>query len=181
MTIRVSFELSDADIRHFKRISKSAREYAKGTDEAAVIDAAASLLKEVNAKKVPDFIGERLHRLQSLIDMLRDAEWNLASPERDRVLAAIAYFSESQDMIPDATPGLGFLDDAIMIELVTRELKHEIEAYDDFCAFRDREKRVGRGSSHEDWLAEKRRVLFDRMRRRTRRERASGSTRIRIF
>lgn len=181
MTIRVSFELSDADVRHFKRISKTARDFAKGAGEAELIDAASRLLKDVNANKVPDFIGERLHRLQSLIDMLRDADWNLASPERDRVLAAIAYFSESQDMIPDATPSLGFLDDAIMIELVTRELKHEIEAYDDFCAFRDRETKVGREGSRENWLVEKRRELFDRMRRRIRRDRSTGRTRVRIF
>lgn len=180
MTIRVTFELSDADVRHFKRISKTAKEFAKGADEATLINAAVAQLRQANDGKMPDFIAERLRRLQSLIDMLQDAEWNLAGPERERVLSAIAYFSESQDLIPDATPGLGFLDDAIMIELVTRELKHEIEAYDDFCAFRNRETKVGREGSHEKWLAEKRRELHERMRRRIRRDRSSG-TRVRIF
>ncbi len=33
-------------------------------------------------------------------------------------------------------PGIGLLDDAVMIELVFRELRHEIEAYEDYGRLR---------------------------------------------
>jgi uncharacterized membrane protein YkvA (DUF1232 family) len=178
--MRISFELSDQDLQHFKRISKSAKTFAKDTSEDDIVAATEKLLAEVKSVKVPDFIAERLHSLESLIGMLRDTDWGLGKPERERVLAALAYFCEPDDLIPDSIPGFGFLDDAIMIELITRELKHEIEAYDDFHRFREREnRRTGRNdTSREQWLANKRKELFERMRRRTRREGGGAGQRV---
>jgi len=94
----------------------------------------------------------------------------------------LAYFTEPEDLIPDHIPGLGFLDDAIMVELVVRELRHEIEAYQDFCEFRVREE-MRRGRKNEDpvtreeWLRSRRRELHSRMRRRRRSERKRGGSR----
>ena len=56
--------------------------------------------------------------------------------ERSPVLAALAYVCDPEDIIPDDIPGIGLLDDAVMIELVFRELRHEIEAYEDFRRYR---------------------------------------------
>ncbi|HEX7029783.1 MAG TPA: YkvA family protein [Gammaproteobacteria bacterium] len=179
--MKITFDLSDRDIQHFKRISKNAKALAKGASENEVISATEKLLDKVSSK-TPDFIGERLDRLRSLIAMLRDTEWGIAGTERDRVLAALAYFCDPEDVIPDATPGFGFLDDAIMVELITTELKHEIEAYDDFRNYRDREKkRTGADASRAEWLKNRRRELFERMRRRNRRDRADNRVRIRLF
>ncbi|NIV16986.1 MAG: DUF1232 domain-containing protein, partial [Woeseiaceae bacterium] len=90
--------------------------------------------------RVPQFIDQRLDKLNIMIRMLKDHEWRLPAAESNRVLNALAYFADPEDLIPDHIPGLGFLDDAIMVELVVRELKHEIEAYRDFCDFRTRQQ-----------------------------------------
>ena len=50
----------------------------------------------------------------------------------ERMLPALAV----TDLIHDETPVLGFLDDAIMIDLVARELRHEIRGYRDFHRYR---------------------------------------------
>ena len=51
------------------------------------------------------------------------------------LLGALVYFTDPEDLIPDSVPGLGFLDDAIYVELIIRELKAEIDSYEEFCAF----------------------------------------------
>ena len=81
--------------------------------------------------------------------MLSDIEWRLPHQDATRVLNALAYFAEPEDLIPDHIPGLGFLDDAIMIELVVRELKHELEAYRDFCDYREKLLKSGDGEFGE--------------------------------
>jgi len=107
-----------------------------------IVGGAEDLLKSVgSANQAPGFIVDRIRKLRLMIDMLSDIEWRLPHQDASRVLNALAYFSEPEDLIPDHIPGLGFLDDAIMIELVVRELKHEIEAYQDFCDYRERTRR----------------------------------------
>lgn len=176
MTLRVTFELSDKDLRHFRAIMKEARSVAEEKDDAAIVRAAEQLLASVQEVSVPEFVSVRLERLQTLIDMLRDQEWQIPTANRARVISALAYFTEPDDLIPDHIPGLGFLDDAIMVELVARELKHEIQAYEDFCRFRDdlRQKAAGRDAmSREEKLAARRKALHERMRRRVSRRRRS--------
>jgi uncharacterized membrane protein YkvA (DUF1232 family) len=121
----------------------------------------------------PGFIIERINKLSLMIRMVSDIEWRLPHKEATRVLNALAYFAEPEDLIPDNIPGLGFLDDAIMIELVVRELRHEIEAYQDFCDYRDKLSAKGDGgkASRESWLNARRKELQARMRRRRRRGR----------
>ena len=72
----------------------------------------------------------------------------------------------------DISFDLGFLDDAIMIEIVTNALEHELQAYRDFCVFRANETtRLGDDSvvlDRSDWLEERRQQLHSRMRRRRR-------------
>ena len=170
MTMKVTFNLSDGDLKYFRKIMREVRERHKSSSEETIVGAARELIASVSATSVPDFITERIQKLSQLIDMLEDHEWALAGRDRERVVRGMAYFAEPDDMIPDKVPVLGFLDDAIMVELVVTELKHELEAYEDFCTYREnQEKRFGRDAdeaTREEWLSARRRALHQRMRRR---------------
>ncbi len=166
--MRISFELDDNDLKHFQLIMDEARKAARRIEPEDIVAAAEELLGNVPRSEAPGFIVERLERLDLMIRMLSDIEWRLPHQDATRVLNALAYFAEPEDLIPDHIPGLGFLDDAIMIELVARELKHEVEAYQDFCDYRNRLKAKGDGSaaSREGWLDARRKELQARMHRR---------------
>ncbi len=86
------------------------------------------------------------------------------------MLAALAYVCDPEDIIPDDIPGIGLLDDAVMIELVFRELRHEIDAYEDFRAYRRAlpKRLLGKpdAATMAARLARRREQLMSRMRRR---------------
>ncbi len=166
--MRISFELDEDDLKHFRLIMNEARQAARGLAPEDIVSASEKLLEDAPASGAPGFVLERIDKLRLMIRMVSDIEWRLPHQEATRVLNALAYFAEPEDLIPDSIPGLGFLDDAIMIELVVRELRHEIEAYQDFCDYRDRLSAKGDGShaSREGWLKARRKELQARMRRR---------------
>ena len=72
MPLSISFELSDRDLEHFTTALTAARASAAHKTADEIIAAASSLLIEANKIEVPDFIADRLDRLDALIAMSRD-------------------------------------------------------------------------------------------------------------
>ena len=172
MPLAITIELGDADLKHFIDAMHNAQEEAKHLSPKQVTDAAAQLLVEGHQVKLPNFIAERLSKLDSMISMVNDQGFALPEEDRQRVLACLTYFANPKDIIPDNVPVLGFLDDAIMIELVVRELQHEVEAYEDFIVYRNDEARR-RGvdpatlkTERVEWAEARRVELLSRMKSR---------------
>lgn len=172
--MKVSFELSARDIAYFRERLKRVRESLDESDEKRILEGAHRMMEEARAAEPPQFVLERLSKLALLLEMLRDQQWRLEGRDRARILDALAYFVDPEDMIPDRLPGIGYIDDAIMVELIADELKHEIKAYEDFCAFRRADRK-----RDPDKLEDRRNALQARMRRRSRREREEMRSRSR--
>ncbi len=179
--MKIAFELSQSDLEHFREVMTKARQAASNKDVKDIVNAAAELLEQVNRSTTSDFIRDRMNTLETLIGMVMDQGWGLVEEDRKRVVEALAYFSEAEDLIPDDIPGLGFLDDAIMVEIVSRELHHEIQAYRDFVVYRAAEAARQGAESEEversDWLETRRQQLHSRMRRRRRKGQNGGGRR----
>jgi uncharacterized membrane protein YkvA (DUF1232 family) len=177
--MRVIIDLSEQDLEHFRSAMRRAREAAAHLSPAEITAAAQKLLADTRDIQVPEFVGQRMRKLDTMIGMVHDTGWGLTDAERKEVLSALTYFCDPEDAIPDNIPVLGFLDDAIMIELVVEELKHELDAYEDFCQYRENAAAesgavVASGLNREDWLAKRQEELLDRMRSRRGRDRSYG-------
>ena len=72
--MKVSFELSPRDIRFFRDRLKQARAGAASTSEPVMIRGAENLVREAIDANPPDFVVERIRKLEQLIEMLRDSE-----------------------------------------------------------------------------------------------------------
>jgi len=68
--------------------------------------------------------------------MIQDADYELPKAPKSEMLGALAYFANPEDLIPDQVPGLGFLDDAIMIKILEEEFKQELWGFRQFVKFR---------------------------------------------
>ena len=187
MPIEISFVLSDQDIEHFVKLAEEAQSAFSQSKEGEneIIKKTTELLKKANeTQELPEFIADRLSTLQVLINMVTDKDWNLQDKDRKRVIVAMAYFQQPDDLIPDKIPGIGFLDDAIMIEIIERELEPEVSTYRDFCQYRISETNrrnnleIPEAVTIEDWLADKRATLLNRMRERRKRHVSAGMVRI---
>jgi uncharacterized membrane protein YkvA (DUF1232 family) len=169
MALKLVVEFSDADLVHYREVLQAAWRRGAKREEAELVGAAGGLLEKVRASGLSGAVRKRLEDLGALIAMLEDREWALGGEDRERILSVISYFADPLDLIPDSIPGLGYLDDALMAELILRDLRNELEAYRDFCQYREeQEQRRGKNAhvGRERWLAAKRRQLFARMNRR---------------
>lgn len=181
MTIDITFSLNDTDLEYFKEVMRKASDGVAKLDERTILDTVKDLSSNVK-EDVPQFVQQRLQQLDTLVRMVEDVEWQIPQEERDDVISALAYFGNPTDLIPDHIPTLGFLDDAIMIELVVSDLRENIDAYKEFSDYREREKkrRDPATITTDDWLAAKRKDLHNRMYHRRHSSRRGGSS-FRIF
>jgi uncharacterized membrane protein YkvA (DUF1232 family) len=137
--LRVSIKLSGSDVERLYEVLEKASSVASQRGEEAIIRAAEDLVEHVRDARAPEYILSRARSLDTLIGMLKDVGWPMPDSERRKAIAALAYFADPHDLIPDQIPVLGFLDDAVMIEHAVESLRHEIAGYERFCHYRNRE------------------------------------------
>ncbi len=134
--MRISLELDSTDLERFQSAFERARRLAIEADEVDIVDAAKQALNTICLDKIPAYVRNRLVHVQRLIMLLEDDDWCLPMPDRSEALAALAYFGDPDDLIPDHIEVIGMIDDAIMLELIARRMRHVLEAYRQFCEFR---------------------------------------------
>jgi uncharacterized membrane protein YkvA (DUF1232 family) len=134
---KISFSLEESDVAYFRKLFRNARKTAAEQDPSEIIAAVRALIARVReARKNPKFVTETVTVLEDLVRMIEDEDYELPKGPRAEVLAALSYFANPEDLIPDQVPGLGFLDDAIMIKIAEDEFRHELWGYRKFVKFR---------------------------------------------
>ncbi len=142
---KVTFSINEEDAAYFRSRFRKAKAAARKKDREEILDAAGDLVETVRrAKRTPKFVLEAIVAIEDLVDLIEDEAYRAPKAVANQVLAALAYFANPDDLIPDDIPVLGFLDDAIMIKFCEREFKHELAAYRKFRSFR-------RGAEQRPW------------------------------
>lgn len=163
MSMEITVNLSEDDLQHFRAAMRDFYTAKSDLDDETIINHARETISEIRQSDAPEFIQERIGSLEALIGLLTDPAWQIPPQERPKVLETLAYFAEVQDLIPDEIPGLGYLDDAFMIDIVCRDFHDELEAYRDFCVYlvteaQHRGRDITEAESAE-WLQHRRRQL----------------------
>jgi uncharacterized membrane protein YkvA (DUF1232 family) len=135
--LKITFKLGEKDVAYLRKILKQAGAAAKGKSEEEIIRAGTRQARDAREANPPQYVLDRVEKLETILAMVEDKDWGPPQPVRHKIMTALAYFSNPVDLIPDRVPGLGFLDDAIMIELIAQDLNHEIKFYHQFRTFRE--------------------------------------------
>ena len=163
MPMEVVIKLSKEDIKHFRTAMREIYHKKSDLDDETIIKHARETISDIRASDAPEYIQERVGHLEALIGLFTNPYWKFPPQDRPKVLEILAYFSEVHDLIPDEIPGLGYLDDAFMIDIVCADFQEELEIYRDFCVYRVTEaQQMGRDvtdAEGAEWLENRRRQL----------------------
>jgi len=175
--MKITFELDRGDIERFHEALARAERRVACAEECDIVDATRQALATLPIAAAPGYIRRQMQEVTGLLDMLEDDAWALPQVERAQVLRLLAYFSDPEDLIHDEVEVIGLLDDAIMLELLMKQIRHVRVAYADFVQARarlpaaaDSTARIGMARA----LARLRDRLHARMRRRAVRDAVAG-------
>lgn len=101
---------------------------ARVSDAGALVRAARRIAREARQRELPAFVMRQMYVLEALTRLAEDPESRLEKRARARVFGVLAYAVEPVDLLPDALPEIGLLDDAIAIDLVAGEVEAELTA-----------------------------------------------------
>ncbi|MBS1911570.1 MAG: DUF1232 domain-containing protein [Bacteroidetes bacterium] len=96
-------------------------------------------LGDLDLKKVAGTVSwmkTMVHHVRLLFDMVRDSEFSLDGKTKALVAAGLIYFVLPVDLTPDFIPGIGYIDDAIVLTLVWRLVAGQVARYQAFLLMR---------------------------------------------
>src|SRR5690606_40842758 len=110
MPLRISFDLEDADLRHFETLARETQDAARARSAAQLVAAARQVLERAERAQLAQFMRERFAGLRLMLEMLADDGWQLGEGDRQRVINALACFAEAPR---GDVPALQLLEHAI--------------------------------------------------------------------
>jgi hypothetical protein len=104
--------------------------------DADQVASLARWLQDLPQDKAEATIALRMARADSLAQMLDDPDWQIPEAIAARGRHLVAALRGSENLIPDAMPLVGHLDEALMVELCWAGFAGEVGDYLDFRRFR---------------------------------------------
>ena len=107
--LKVTFTLDEKDVAHLRRIMRKAATASKGFGEEQITKEIGAMAQTARDAKPPNYVLLAVEKLETIVAMTQDKAWALPTSVRKKVLAALTYFANPVDLIPDKVPGLSHL------------------------------------------------------------------------
>ena len=179
-------EIQPERLQHFNDVLGQIVPEAPALRMDQIVNAARRVIGRYRPGQRPAFVESRLQALLRLEEMAANPGWALAGEDRRRIALLRTYVDDPEGLIADSLPGVGQLDDALLIDLTLQALRDELADYEDYCRF----CRVAAdfasismaevGLSREHWL-EAMRQAYEREPVRTSRKRYAPDPRASLF
>lgn len=85
------------------------------------------------------WVGTLIGRAKLLFAMIRDKDFRIDMTSKLLVIAGLLYFVVPTDMMPDFIPGIGYIDDALILGTLWNLVTVELERYVQFLETAHRE------------------------------------------
>jgi len=93
-------------------------------------------IAQIRTKISDGYILGQVSNLEAMIAMVEDKVWKIKKVNMEKINATIKYFVDDDDVIPDNIPGIGYLDDCIIIDSTMDDVYDELMEFEDFCRTR---------------------------------------------
>jgi len=128
----VTIDIDDQVKAHFNKFIDEHGSNINSDDVKEALVKVAEVRASVNDGYVIDQVG----CLQMMLSMVEDKTWVIEESNKEKINATIKYFIDDDDVIPDHIPGIGYVDDCIVIDGTMDAVEDEMMEYKDFCRAR---------------------------------------------
>ncbi|MBD8527215.1 DUF1232 domain-containing protein [Pseudomarimonas arenosa] len=134
MSFDIHVSMNEQALAPFRSAWAGAAASTVAMPQADLLQAAREHCQAVDRSRLPQFLQAHLDSFGEVIELLDHPQW--ANPAMRHALnAALGYFIDDDDLIPDQSSQFGLLDDAIVLELALADHNHEWQAWREYRRF----------------------------------------------
>lgn len=130
--VTITVDIDDQVKEHFNNFIE---EHGIDIDPDDIVQAKKEIAK-IRTGNADLYILNQINNLEAMMSMVEDKVWNIKKVNMEKINATIKYFVDEDDVIPDNIPGIGYLDDCIIIDSTMDDVCEELAEFEDFCRTR---------------------------------------------
>ncbi len=152
-----TIDIQDVQVQRFNALAQSLNAEMPSLSADQLAGVARRVLRTAAMGGDSPFIRSRLRRAAEMRAMRADTAWRLSEDFQLRIGNLLDYVDDPLGLIPDKTPVIGLLDDALLVDIAMDVLRDELDGYAEFRRYLEAEAIarhvpvVDLGISRDEW------------------------------
>ncbi|TAH42082.1 MAG: DUF1232 domain-containing protein [Gammaproteobacteria bacterium] len=152
-----TIDIQDVQVQRFNALAQSLNAEMPSLSADQLAGVARRVLRTAAMGGDSPFIRSRLRRAAEMRAMRADTAWRLSEDFQRRIGNLLDYVDDPLGLIPDKTPVIGLLDDALLVDIAMDVLRDELDGYAEFRRYLEAEAIarhvpvVDLGISRDEW------------------------------